>query len=503
MIQVLKDCLTKLTETKSGKFLFAALLALTFSFHLQWVGANDRVQATGADVYRPRQLTAEQATQDVEILRKALQQVHPGLTRYTSQEKISAAIEKLINSSARQTTDIELFANISLMLAEIRCDHTKAEEPEAFQAFRKANPSYLPFRFRLIDGRMFVSTSDQEQKKIERGTEVLKINGTAVSKIIAVLSAAISIDGFTDHARMEKLTWELDEYYSAFFGMPAQFDLQLREPKSTNSFTLTLKPISKEQWRTLEPVINNLSDPQAVKFDQLDAKTAYLNVATFINYRTPVNPTKLFRPIFEKINANGTDHLIVDLRSNGGGSDDVGIALARFLMNQSFALLKSVQVKAIRFGEMTKYLGSWDKSVFNMPESKFTRLDNGMFEMKEGFERFNPEKEAFRGRIIVLIGAGNASGVTMLLARMKDSGRIRLVGEATGGSAEGPTAGILFFLKLPNSGITVRVPWKRQYMDITKFEAGKGLLPDVPVKETIEDFLSGADRALESARMKF
>ena len=91
----------------------------------------------------------------------------------------------------------------------------------------------------------------------------------------------------------------------------------------------------------------------------------------------------------------------------------------------------------------------------------------------------------------------------MLLARMKDAGRIRLVGEATGGSAEGPTAGILFFLKLPNSGITVRVPWKRQYMDIAKFEAGKGLLPDVPVAETIEDFRSGVDRALESARMKF
>ncbi|HQR35074.1 MAG TPA: S41 family peptidase [Blastocatellia bacterium] len=493
----------KLSETKRGKLLSVVLLVLIFFMLSQWTVADGRGQATSTDAYSPRQLTAEQAMQDVEILRKALQQVHPGLTRYTSQEKISAAIETLVSSSARQTTDLELYANISLMLAEIRCDHTKAEEPEAFQAFRKANPSYLPFRFRLIDGRMFVSVSDPEQKKIERGTEVLKINGTDVSKIIAVLSAAISVDGFTDHAKMEKLTWELDEYYSAFFGVPSKFVLQLREPKKAGTLTLTLLPVNKERWRTLEPLINNLSDPRAVKYEQLDAKTAYLNVATFINYRTPVNPTKLFRPIFEKINSNGTEHLIVDLRSNGGGSDEVGIALARFLMNQPFALLKSVQVKTIRFGELTKYLQSWDKSVFNMPISKFTRLDNGVFEMKESFERFNPEKDAFRGRITVLIGAGNASGVTMLLAKMKDAGRIRLVGDATGGSAEGPTAGILFFLKLPNSGITVRVPWKRQYMDIAKFEPGKGLLPDVLVKETIEDFLSDVDRTLKSARMNF
>ena len=493
----------KLSKTKRGKLLPVILLVLTFFLLSHWTVADGRGQAKNTDAYSPHQLTAEQAMQDLEILRKALQQVHPGLTRYASQEKINAVLEKLVSSSARQTTDLELYANISLMLAEIRCDHTKAEEPGAFQAFRKANPSYLPFRFRLIDGRMFVSASDPEQKKIERGTEVLKINGTEVSKIISVLSAAISVDGFTDHVKKEKLTWELDEYYSAFFGVPSKFDLQLREAKSPDTFTLIMKPVNKERWRALEPVINNLSDPRAVKFDQLDAKTAYLNVATFINYRTPVNPARLFRPIFEKINSNGTEHLIVDLRSNGGGSDDVGIALARFLMNQPFALLKSVQVKTIRFGELTKYLESWDKSVFNMPENKFTRQDDGMFEMKESFELFKPEKEAFSRRITVLIGAGNASGVTMLLARMKDAGRIRLVGEATGGSAEGPTAGILFFLKLPNSGITVRVPWKRQYIDIAKFEAGKGLLPDVPVAETIEDFRSGVDRALESARMKF
>ena len=414
--------------------------------------------------------------------------------------RIKAALEKLRDEARRPTTDLELYAKISLLLAEIRCDHTKAEEPDSFKAFRKTAPSYLPFRFRLIEGRMFVTASDPRQAKIERGTEVLKINGRGVGEIVAALSAAVSVDGATEHVRPEKLTWELDEYYAAFFGLPGQFDLLLRGATTAAPASLTLKPIDRQQWQALEPVINNFSDPRAVRFEQLDAKSAYLNVATFINYRTPVNPAKVFRPIFERINDNGTEHLIVDLRSNGGGSDEVGIALARFLMTQPFALLKSVQVKTFRFEGLTEHLGSWDESVFKQPESRFARQANGMFEMKESFERFTPEKEVFRGRVTVLIGPGNASGVTMLLARLKDAGRIRLVGEATGGSAEGPTAGILFFLKLPNSGITVRVPWKRQFMDIATFAPGKGLLPDVPVKETIEDFRAGVDRALEAAR---
>ena len=50
----------------------------------------------------------------------------------------------------------------------------------------------------------------------------------------------------------------------------------------------------------------------------------------------------------------------------------------------------------------------------------------------------------------------------MLLARLKASERVTLVGEPTGGSAAGPTAGILFFLTLPNSGLTVNVPALRE-----------------------------------------
>ncbi|MBL8188471.1 MAG: hypothetical protein JNK38_10715, partial [Acidobacteria bacterium] len=78
----------KLSESKKGKLSPVVLLAVAFFILSQWTVADGRGQATNTDVYRPRQLTAEQAMQDVEILRKALQQVHPGLTRYASQEKI-------------------------------------------------------------------------------------------------------------------------------------------------------------------------------------------------------------------------------------------------------------------------------------------------------------------------------------------------------------------------------------------------------------------------------
>ena len=73
------------------------------------------------------------------------------------------------------------------------------------------------------------------------------------------------------------------------------------------------------------------------------------------------------------------------------------------------------------------------------------------------------------------------------------------IGEATGGSVEGPTAGILFFLKLPNSQITTRIPLFRYHNDINQFEPGRGLEPDIYVTDSIEDFLQDRDAILDRA----
>ena len=90
----------------------------------------------------------------------------------------------------------------------------------------------------------------------------------------------------------------------------------------------------------------------------------------------------------------------------------------------------------------------------------------------------------------------------MLIAKLKDEKRITVIGEATGGSAEGPTAGRLFFLKLPHSGIVVRVPNYWNLMSISAFTQGNGVAPDVEVVPTLEDFLAGKDRALEVAKAR-
>jgi hypothetical protein len=108
--------------------------------------------------------------------------------------------------------------------------------------------------------------------------------------------------------------------------------------------------------------------------------------------------------------------------------------------------------------------------------------------------------DAFRGRLTILSGPRNGSGATRTIAQLKEKAGAAIIGEDSAGSAEGPTSGSLFLLKLPASGIKVRIPEAWNRTAIAHFDAGKGVAVDVLVVPTLADLEAGRDRAVEVAR---
>lgn len=114
---------------------------------------------------------------------------------------------------------------------------------------------------------------------------------------------------------------------------------------------------------------------------------------------------------------------------------------------------------------MPALIASWGDrdALFNPALDRFTKSEDGQFDLRPQFaadvlQERKPAPQAFEGPVTVLIGPANASGATMVVAKLRDMGRGRLVGAPSGGSADGPTASTIFNVKLPNSGISVRVP---------------------------------------------
>jgi C-terminal processing protease CtpA/Prc len=110
-----------------------------------------------------------------------------------------------------------------------------------------------------------------------------------------------------------------------------------------------------------------------------------------------------------------------------------------------------------------------------------------------------PAPYAFEGELILLTSTNNGSGSANLIALLDGIGRATLVGEKTGGSAEGVTAGVLFTLTLPESGVRARVPFFRYRNNVPSFEPGLGVSPDILAPLTVDALLDGRDPAFDAA----
>lgn len=475
-----------------------------------------------APLYMPRMLSAEQATSDVALLRRALETVHPGLYRYTAKADIDAAFARLEAAAAAPITELALHAEIARLLAAIHCDHTKAEMPDAITAFRTGNPTHLPLRFQLIEGRMIVVSNDGQAGAPPVGSEVLAINGMAVPALLLMLAPLVSYDGTTDQAIAAKLADDSDlmgddfnENYPALFGFPDSWQIEWKPVGGTQATTATLQPIRFARWTALTgPGAEYRSEFYSAITWRMNGTTARLGIDTFVNYRNPVQATQLLSGFFAAMQEAGTEHLILDLRNNGGGSEDVSVALGRYLIDQPFVWSKPVRYKAVRYGDLTQHFQTWgDPSArFTPPLTDFEQTADGWFDriprqrdavLSDGDTTLLQQPLgtlAFRGRLTILSGPRNGSGATRTIAQLKEKAGATVIGEDSAGSAEGPTSGSIFLMKLPESGIKVRIPEAWNRTAIERFVPGKGVAVDQLVVPTLADFEAGRDRTIAVAQ---
>jgi hypothetical protein len=466
-------------------------------------------------LYQPRMIGSAEVQADIALMRRALEVIHPGLYRRASEVQMAHAFRRLDATLRNETSELDLYREVSRLLARIRCSHTKAEQPTRYEAWRLDNPSHLPFRFKIVEGRMIVVSSDPGQAGLARGAEVLSINGRSVRRLIRELGGFVPVDGDTTWSRAVELAndgdlmgADFDHFYPYVYGQPIDFALTVRASDSESPRSITMRPLTFRSWIQLDNDgvgrRQNFSD--TTTWRMMDAETGYLRVATFVNYREPVDAQALFSRCMAEFRAAGARRIIVDLRDNGGGSDDAALALLDHLALRPYTYQRAIRLKAIRYGDLADHIETWGDrdALFSPPLDNFTRTPGGWFERRpsdhpETLQPRTPAPAAFTGPVTVLTSPVNVSGATMLISKLRDERRVRLVGGRSGGSGDGPTAGQIFNLRLPNSGIVVRIPLALNVMNVSHFEPRGGITPDLLVEQSVENYRLGRDLVLETA----
>ncbi|MEO1596072.1 MAG: S41 family peptidase [Pseudomonadota bacterium] len=468
--------------------------------------------ASVAEARQGPMLTPDQVARDVALAQEAYDRIHPGYTRYAEAATLDAAWQQVVDDAqtAGGLSTGDFYLAVQRVLTLIRCDHTKAELPKALATRRREQATYLPFQWVLVEGRGFVTVA-AEATGLKRGDEILRIDGRPLPELVAEVAPYIPVDGYTDWARRggisnsrEFMGGALDHFGDLLWDNGPTVALALAD-ENGETREVTLDRLTFGDWRALDADTGRAANfVDAVTFEPIGDNAGYLRIDTFVNYRRPVDPDDLYGPIFKRLADEGRDTLILDLRNNGGGSNDASSRLIAHLLDQPAQMKTDVRVKTLNLDGLREHLSTWDKRALNPWRIMFRKNRDGSYSFRGWFtdetDRIKPARHAFTGKLLILTSDENSSGSTNVIAVLAGLGRATLIGEPTGGSAEGTTAGILFTLTMPESGIRTRIPAIRDYNNVPSFEAGLGVTPDIKAPMTAADWRAGNDVALIAAK---
>jgi len=453
---------------------------------------------------------AENLSADIALLKNALDTAHPGYNRYLSDAEQAGLWRELEEVAANQPSALAFYGAVSKLLVSLRCEHTKAEFSPQLDAQKRQ--AFMPFRFRFFDNRMFVQYA-HHNTGLKKGDEILSINGYPIQQIISQLSPYVERDGYTDHTILSPMEQNFDllgssfeQFFSAVVLKQDSFATQFKVTYIANdeneTITTQMPAIDFEQWLSLSNRPYRLNFKDAVHLDIHD-ETAVLAVNTFVNYRQPVDANAIFERIFSRLSKQGITKLIVDLRQNGGGSDDAQMALLRHLYTVPFTLVEGAWLSPNPLGELATQLTSWDRTAIDIDKSTFPLSPMGRAISTQALgvnaQKQTPAEHAFKGQIVLLTSKKNASASAALLSHIQQQPNVTLVGEPTGGNQGGTTASIIAFLTLPASKIVVRVPLIRNRYNIDSALDGLGAYPDIYAPDTLQTFLDDQDPAMTTA----
>ena len=456
-------------------------------------------------------LPAEDLLADLALAEEAYARIHPGYTRYANPDELSTAwttLRQRIETQGEMSVG-EFYLELQSILVEIRCDHTKVELPRALRQERETSQIYLPFRWQWIEERAIV-THPGTVEGLNTGDEIIMIDDQPIADLVNEVIDYIPFDGETRWARATGLADSSEfeggaiDHFGAMLNWPEPFGSAIARTADGEERRVDFERLNFADYRNLRSRFapaENFKD--AVHFEPLNADTALLRVDTFVNYRDPVDPDDLYRPIFDELSKTGVSNLILDLRNNGGGSGDAQSGLIAYLIDERQTLYSDMRVATLDMDGLRDHLWTWDSRALSPNPLGFRTNDDGTYSLRRFVDRdlrpIRPQRQRFEGQLIMLIGPSNSSASTTIATFLKDHADAVLVGAETGGSSEGPTAGLMFTLILPNSDVRTRIPFFRYYNNVDNAAVGLGVSPDIEAGLTVEAYRNGEDPALEAA----
>ena len=135
-------------------------------------------------------ISAQGLQADIAILRRAFEELHPGLYRYNTKAQMDAAFATLASTLGHDRSLDQTYLAFSQFAAKIQSGETYANpssQPEAVAKALFQGQNRVPYFFEWIDGDMVVTRDFTHDGALPRGTRIAILNDVPTHDILARL----------------------------------------------------------------------------------------------------------------------------------------------------------------------------------------------------------------------------------------------------------------------------------------------------------------------------
>jgi hypothetical protein len=447
----------------------------------------------------------KQLQEDYRVFRGVLEESHPSLYWFTTRDSMDHFFDEGFRHITDSMTETQFRNVLSYVISKVHCGHTAVRYSKQYGKYLDtANIKLFPLSFKVWSDSMAITANINRKDSILKfGTLVTAIDGYSVRKLTDSFMYYISGDGNSVNGRYQTLSnsGSFGSLYRNVMGLKDQISVtyidSTGEEKtiSVPVFDPSIKDTAKNAARPTgkpakEGVRSNLSFN--ARFVQIDTSlsSAYMTVHTFARGN---KLRSFFRKAFRELQRRHIQHLVVDVRTNGGGDAGISTLLTRYLADKKFKLADSLYAVR-RSSRYHKYI-SWQPFYWSLMQFVTHKKRDGLYHFGY-FERhyFRPKKRHhFNGDIYLVTGGNSFSATTLFVKALQGQNNVKVIGEETGGGAYGNSAWMIPDVTLPNTKVRFRLPKFRLVMDKDLVKEGRGILPDIQVAPTRETIRRGID----------
>jgi hypothetical protein len=466
--------------------------------------------------YRPgKKYSPEQLQKDYSVYQETLEEAHPGLYWYTSKDSMDRYFRQGREQLNDSLTEPAFRKILSWVTSKIGCGHTSVRPSKAYAKYYDTARVYriFPLSLKLWNDTAVVAANlNRRDSMIGRGTMITKINGRPIKSVVDSLFSFISTDGYNTTHKFQSLSNRgfFGSLYTSAFGVSDFYAVEYIDSSGTAQ-TRIIRPFypgrdtvgmaaMRPLIRVPQPSRRDRKNMQRNSVRLLKIDTAnHVAMMDLSSFGKGYGLKGFFRRSFRALDDNKIDHLMIDVRANGGGSVTNSTMLTRYISDHDYRVGDTLYAIA-KHKRYSRYI---QNDFFNrLFMTFFTHKGKDGFHHFSYFEKhyFKPKKKHhYDGKVYVLTGGNSFSATTLFTSAVIKQENVIVVGEETGGGAYGNTAWLIPDVTLPETKVRFRLPLFRLVIDKNAPKTGKGVQPEVSSTPTIDAIKRGADYKVEKA----